>query len=250
GDLTEIAFALGAGDRIVAVDTTSSYPAAAAALPKVGYMRRLAPEGVLSSAPQLLIAAAGAGPQSALDRLRQAGVDVRIGPDAPTAAGIAEKIRFVGAALGRESEAETLAADVAEKLDAAVAAAAARETKPRVLFLLTAGPNGLMAAGDGTSAEAIIELAGGANAVSGFEGYKPLSAEVAVAAAPEILVMPTHSAEALGGADKALNRPELLATPAGRARRVIVLDGLLLLGFGPRTPEAVGTLAAAIHGDG
>lgn len=213
-------------------------------------MRRLSPEGVLSTTPDLLLGGADAGPASALDRLRQAGVEVRIGPDDDTSAGIAKKIMFVGAALGREEDAEKLANHVSRTLKAAIAKAQQRPTKPRVLFLMTAGRSGLMAAGSKTSAQEIIELAGGANAISGFEGYKPLSAEVALAAAPDVLLIPAHAARAMGGAAKALLKPELAGTPAGRNKKVVVLDGLLLLGFGPRTPEAVEMLATEIHRDG
>lgn len=247
GDITEIVFALGAGDRVVAVDTTSTYPPQAASAPKIGYMRRLAAEGVLSAAPDQLLGGADAGPDAALDQLRQAGVEVLIGPDDPTSAGIAKKIRFVGEALGLETEAEALAVSVAAELEAAVAKAQQVQNKPKVLFLMTAGRTGLMAAGARTSAQEIIELAGGVNAVSGFDGYKPLSAEVALASAPDILLLPTHAARAIGSVDSLLDRPELAGTPAGANRNVVVLDGLLLLGFGPRTPQAVSALAAALH---
>ena len=248
GDIAEIVFALGAGDRVVAVDTTSTFPAQAAALPKIGYMRRLAPEGVLSIAPGLLLGGADAGPPSTLDRLRRAGVAVRLGPDDKTSAGVAKKIMFVGDALGLRPEAEKLARAVTARLEAAAAKARSIGDPPKVLFLMTAGRSGLMAAGANTSAQEIIELAGGVNAVAGFEGYKPLSAEVALAAAPDILLTPSHAARALGGADQALERPELASTPAGRRKNIVVLDGLLLLGFGPRTPEAVEKLAAALRG--
>ena len=73
--------------------------------------------------------------------------------------------------------------------------------------------------------------------------------EAAVAAAPEAIVIPNHAVEALGGVDALLERPEIRATPVGASRRVIVIDGLLLLGFGPRTPDAVEQLAAELYGD-
>jgi iron complex transport system substrate-binding protein len=123
------------------------------------------------------------------------------------------------------------------------------ETRPSVLFLISAGRGAPMASGENTAAAAVIALARGRNALTGFEGYKPLSAEAAIAAAPEALLMPAHAVEALGGTDAVLARPEIAATPAGRAGRVIVMDGLKLLGFGPRTPEAVAELARALHPD-
>ena len=80
GDLTEIAFALEAGGRLVAADDTSLWPPEAGVLPKVGYLRRLSAEGILSLAPDLVLASAEAGPPAVLDQLRSAGVVVAAGP--------------------------------------------------------------------------------------------------------------------------------------------------------------------------
>jgi iron complex transport system substrate-binding protein len=74
GDVTEILYALGADALIVATDTTSLYPSAALQTPKVGYLRSLAAEGILSLEPTLVIAAGGAGPPETLAQLRDAGV--------------------------------------------------------------------------------------------------------------------------------------------------------------------------------
>lgn len=121
------------------------------------------------------------------------------------------------------------------------------ERRPSVLFLLSIGGGAPLAAGRGTSAAEIITLAGGRNAVQAFEGFKPLSAEAAIAAAPDVLLVTDRSLAALGGRESLLARPELALTPAGRARRVVAMDGLLLLGFGPRTPDAALRLASALH---
>jgi iron complex transport system substrate-binding protein len=116
-----------------------------------------------------------------------------------------------------------------------------------VLFLLSIGDGAPLAAGLGTSAAGIIALAGGENAIDGFEGYKPLTPEAAATAAPDVLLVTTRTLEALGGPQAVLARPEIAATKAGRDGRLVALDGLLLLGFGPRTPEAIRALASALH---
>lgn len=249
GDLTEIAFALGAGDQVVAVDTTALFPAAALALPKVGYMRQLAPEGILAMRPDLVIAAADAGPPATLDRLKAAGVRVATGPEGKDVSVIAKKIAFMGEALGREAEARALADRHASDMAAVAAALAPIEARPSVLFLLSAGRGAPLVAGTGTAADEMVRLAHGRNAVTGYEGYKPLSAEAAIAAAPEAIVVPDHAVGMMGGAEAILARPELAATPAGRAGRLVVMDGLKLLGLGPRTPEAIAELARALHPD-
>ncbi|MCG8433650.1 MAG: ABC transporter substrate-binding protein, partial [Gammaproteobacteria bacterium] len=122
-----------------------------------------------------------------------------------------------------------------------------KQKKPRVLFLLSVSNGTPLAAGVDTSASSIIELAGGVNAVGGFTGYKPLSLEAAVAAEPEFILMMTHSARELGGAEQILALPQLRLTPAASDKRLIIMDGLLLLGFGARTDCAAYLLATKLH---
>ena len=92
GSVTEIAMALGAGDLLVARDSTSTYPSEITTLPDVGYIRGLSPEGVLSVAPDLILAEADAGPPAAVDVLTAAGVPFLRMPGDPTPAGVVAKI--------------------------------------------------------------------------------------------------------------------------------------------------------------
>lgn len=89
----------------------------------------------------------------------------------------------------------------------------------------------------------MVRLAGGENAAAALEGSKLLTAEAAVAAAPDLVLAPAAALAGAGGVEGLLALPGVAETPAGRARRVIVLDDLLLLGFGPRTGEAALELA-------
>ena len=76
--MTEAVYALGAESMLVATDTTSLYPEAATRTPKVGYMRQLSAEGVLSLKPNAVIATTEAGPPVVLDQLRSAGIEVNL----------------------------------------------------------------------------------------------------------------------------------------------------------------------------
>lgn len=250
GDLAEIAFAIGAGDRIIATDDTARWPAQAAALPKVGYLRRLSAEGILSLMPDLVVASPEAGPPVVLEQLRSAGLAIETGPDGEGFDVVARKIAFVGGALGREAEAAALANDVEAQMAAVVDALAGLPDRPSVLFLISVANGAPMAAGSGTAADAMINLAHARNIASGFEGYKPLSAEAAIGLSPEAVLLPEHAVAAAGGALEAVEQAGLGATPAAREGRVVVMDGLKLLGFGPRTPEAVAELAWALHPGG
>ena len=248
GAVTEIVYALGLQDRLLAVDSTSLYPEAAAALPNVGYMRQLSAEPIIALGPELVLAIEDSGPDTALDQLRDAGVPVVIVPDSHTPRGVLEKIDLIAAALGAEAAGAELHRKVAAELSAVEEAYAAVAERPRVLFLLTISKSRTpVAAGRNTSAAGIIEMAGGVNAVDAFESYKPLSPEAAVAAAPEVLLITPRSLDLLGGMDGLLEIPEIALTPAGKAGRVVALDGLLLLGFGPRTAEAAAVLGRELH---
>lgn len=247
GDLTEIAFALGAGERVVGVDTTSKHPASVTGLPQIGYLRRLSAEGVLSLAPTQLLLAADAGPPPVLDQLRAAGVALSIAPDANTPTDVPDKIAFVGDALGLSARAAQLSNRYMSDLEAVSAKVREIETRPKVLFVLSVKNGAPLVGGEATSADAMIRAAGGVNAVSGFESYKPMSAEAILAARPNVILMMREHAERLGGAEAVLARPDIALTPAGKNGALVSMDGMLLLGFGPRTPEAVARLARLLH---
>lgn len=244
GALTEIVYALGEDGRLVATDTTSRHPPPAEDLPKVGYQRSLSAEGVLSLRPDLVLASEDAGPPAALDRIRSAGVRLVTvaGEDSPR--GVLDKVKGVAAALGREAAGTALAARLERELDALESLEPLAGT--RVLFLLNVGRGAPMVAGHDTSADAIIRLAGAANAMPDHEGYKPISPEGVVLAAPSVILLTARTLELSGGVDGVLRMPGLAHTPAGQARRVVAMDGLLLLGFGPRTAEAARGLRAAL----
>ncbi len=249
GAITEIVYALGAGDRLVARDQTSTYPPEAETLPDIGYARALSPEGVLSMNPDLVIATEGAGPPETLSVLAETEVDWVPIPEAYSAQGVLDKIALVGSALGLDEAAEALSDKVSADLERAAAHVNATVTdRPRVLFILSAANGRIMAAGDGTGADGILELAGAENAMTGFAGYKPVTDEAILAAAPQAILMMDRSGDhAISDADL-FRMPAIAATPAAATRRVIRMDGGHLLGFGPRTPEAIAQLAEALSG--
>jgi iron complex transport system substrate-binding protein len=120
--------------------------------------------------------------------------------------------------------------------------------RPRVLFSLNIGEGSDMSGGRNTTADSMIELAGGRNVMhDAFEGYKPLTAEAVVAAAPEVILLTERNLQLLQGEEGVLQRAGLAITPAGKNKRIIAMDGLYLLGFGPRTGKAVVELSHRLH---
>lgn len=245
GALTEIVYRLGAQGALVATDTTSLWPDAARALPKVGYMRTLSAEGVMSVQPTLLLAPAEAGPMTVMNQLQAAGVRIVRASNEHTFDALLANVALVADAIGRRAEGEALATEL--KRDwSATRAQLAGGAAPKVLFILSHAANNVQVAGGGTAADAMIRLARGTNAMTGFNGYKPLSAEAAIGAAPDVILVTREGLEAVGGVDALLARPGLALTPAGKRKRVVALDALFLLGFGPRLPQAVAELARGI----
>lgn len=249
GSITEIVYALGEEGRLVARDSTSTYPESALKLPDVGYMRALSPEGVLSVNPSGILALAGSGPKEAIDVLKKASVTYIEVPETYDHQGILDKVRIVGHALGVDDKAATLAKSIDADLKAAEDLTGNVGERKRVLFILSAEGGKILAAGDHTAANGIIKLAGGVNAMEGVNGYKQLTDEAALTAKPDvILMMESPGAPATADADVFAN-PALAATPAGETKTLIRMDGSYLLGFGPRTAGAVRDLAAALYGD-
>lgn len=251
GSITEIVYALDQQHRLIARDTTSTWPETALHLPDVGYVRGLSPEGVLSVNPDLVLAEADAGPPEALAVLKEAGVPLMLIPDDPTGAGILEKIRAVGAALDVAAQAGALIDDVAAQLDRVTlrAEAIAEGERKRVLFVLSGEGGRILAAGRNTEAATVIGMAGAINVFDGFEGYKPVSDEAIVQAAPDVIVMMTRGGMVTVDDATLFEMPAIAATPAGENRAVIRMGGQYLLGFGPRTAQAVQDFADALYGE-
>jgi heme transport system substrate-binding protein len=247
GSVTEVLYALGYGGQIIAVDTTSVYPQEALALPKVGYMRTLAAEPIVALRPALVIAVEHAGPRKILDQIAAAGIPVVIVSDQPTAAGVTEKIEEVAKAVGAEAQGQELADEIAKSFARIETVIEKDQAKPSVLYILSATDGAPLAAGQNTAADGVIALAGGRNALQGYEGYKPLSPEAAVTANPDFVVIAAHGLATLGGIDGLAARSDLGLIPAIKEGRVLVLDANYLLGFGPRAPAATAELASHLH---
>ncbi len=248
GSITEIVYALGEQDRLVAVDSTSLYPEAATELPDVGYLRQLSAEPILSLEPTLVLAEPDAGPPAALNQLRAAGVEVMVAPEDTSPEGISAKIEAIAAALDAPEAGRALAERVAAEFATLARDREALSGRPKVLFLLAVGNGAPLAGGADTSSDAVIALAGGVNAVEGFTGYKPLSPEAIVGAAPDFILVTERTLGLLGGREGLRALPGIAATPAGHAEGgIVAMDGLELLGFGPRAPAAARELMVALH---
>ena len=245
GAVTEIVYALGFGDRVVAIDLTSTFPAAARARPSIGYMRALSPEGVLSLGPTVVLAIEGSGPPDALEVLTRAAVPFALVPEGYDEGSVLKKIRFVAAALGVPEQGEALAKTVSEDF-AAVTAMRAKITMQRsAVFVLAVGNGTPTVAGSHTSAEGIFKLGGVENAIKGMSGYKPATAEATLAAAPQAVITMIERGHGLSP-EVMFALPAFAGTPAAKDLRLVSVPSYYLT-FGPRTAHAARDLAAQIY---
>lgn len=235
GDITEIIYALGAQETLVARDTTSLQPAVVQKLPNVGYMRQLNAEGILAMKPTLVIASELSKPSAALQQVEQAGVKVVTVTGRPELSAIGEKIAKVGEVLNRQEEAKALETKLTHQL----ASLSEKPLPVKVLYILNHSGLKAMGAGSGTAADGAIRGAGLVNAMGNVPRYQPMTQEGIVASAPQLVVVGADGLKSLGDEKNLWALPGLALTPAGKHKNLVVVDEMALLGFGLDTPGAM-----------
>ena len=247
GTVTEVVFALGLGDNVVATDLSATYPPEADALPEIGYQRSLTAESIARFAPTVLLATEIAGPEGALDDLRRLGYPLVIVPNKSSPEGPADKIRAVAAALGVAERGEVLAAE----LETAIAAnrVYAADDPPIVISLYLRGESTQFVLGEASATHWLVEAAGGIDAADllGIGDGAPVNAEAILAVEPEIILVPTAGLDSVGGIEGLMGVGGLGQTPAGQNLAVISFDDQLLLGNGPRTGALLAELRTAFE---
>ncbi len=245
GSITEIMYELGLGQEIIAVDSSSYFPSEATKKPKVGYFRRLSAEGVLSTNPTRLVASNGAGPDEALLQISNAGVEVKVFKQEIYNLGAWKSyLREVGAYFQVSLKAEQIIDRVQANINAVNSP---KERKKTAIFLMDVGDRGLVAAGKNTVPNMLFDLSYLNNIVVEFEGYKPFSAEQLIKAKPDLIVMPSHVVEKMGGVTAICKNMTIAMTTAERGCDILVMDALLALGFGTRIDQAVEILTSDEH---
>lgn len=245
GEVSETLVALGLEEKIIGVDTTSTWPQRLRELPSVGYLRQLNVEGILSLQPDLIIASHDAGPTRVLEQWRSLGINVIQVTTGPEIEQAYTAMREIGRVVGRQEAADALV----EKNRAALRALPSPDRAPRVLFMLSRAGNLPLVSGSDTKAHTMIEAAGGVNVAAAFEGYKPATPEAIVDLGPDLIIVPSHGLASFGGRDALLRDPAIRSTPAGANDRIIVVDSQLVLSLGPRLGEAIATLRHAFGAD-
>lgn len=232
--VTEIVFALGAGDQVVAADKSSIFPEEAKKLATLDLFRNISAEPIIAQDPSLVLAAEDTNPKDALEKIKAADIEVvEIGGEATVDATKA-RIEKIAGLLGLEEKATELNAGLDEQIAQAAKKSEACEKPARTMFIYARGPNTVMVAGKGTAVTSLIELAGGESVHGDIEDFKPMSAEAIVGANPDVILMTEGGLQSLGGIDGVKRLKGLGDTEAVKNGRVLTYDDAVLLSFGPR----------------
>ncbi|MBU6423168.1 MAG: cobalamin-binding protein [Chloroflexota bacterium] len=238
---TEIVFALGMGERIVADDDFSDYPAAAKSLPHVGGVDASAGK-IVSYSPDLILAI----PSVRLATLDRIGEPVFV-LDPNDIDGVYHDIADLGTLLDREGAANGIVADMRARIDAVAEKAKTATTRPRVLHEVDASdPSKIFVAGPHNFIDSMITTAGGVNVAADAPTKWPqLSPEEIVARDPQVIVL----GDAAYGVTPALvaARPGWSGISAVRSGRVYPVDQDIVSRPGPRLVQGFEAYIRLIH---
>jgi len=251
--ITETLFALGLGDRVVAVSRYCRYPAEAAALPKVGTFLQPDVELIARLRPDLTIVHPGPnGLERRLSTLKIPFVTVERG----SLASVFSSIRAIGAAAGVSDRASALVTTLEQRLQQIRTAVAGRRPQ-RVLLIVGRRPGtltDLVAVGRSSYMSDLATIAGGVNVLSqdGLPEYPRISMETVIRLAPDVIIDAGDMGDTPGQrkARQAITeglwkRQPLEAARTGRVHAVIS-DAFVIPG--PRVVEATETMASWLHG--
>ena len=245
GSLTEIIYLLRQEDKLVAVDITSNFPEEAKQLPSIGYVRALSAEGVLSLSPSLILGEDDTGPPAVMEQLSRVGIQIEIIPEENTADGIIKKVKCVAEILGVNDNIkdETLSNLNADANELKLLTETNKKEPPKVMFILSMESGSPTVGGRDTSADGLIKMTGALNVMDSFEGWKPVSTEAIIQAKPDFILISERGLNSFGSIEKLGQHPSLVFTPAAKNNNIIAMDGMAMLGFGPRTISSAKDIA-------
>ncbi|MBD8490614.1 ABC transporter substrate-binding protein [Echinicola sp. CAU 1574] len=247
GTITEIVFALGHGDEIIATDRTSTYPASMQSLPSIGYRNQIQAEGILSLGPDMILVEEGYLNDDVLFQLQNSGKEVHVFEKPLDKSSSISLIESVGQLFKEEENSKKLVGNLEQDFSRLETLKTKDKRNPEVIFIMSRGPETVFLAGKETFADAIIQLAGGKKSPVDFEGMKPLTPEALAAINPEYILLFESGWKASGGKDGLKAIQGITETEAWKKDQLIAMDGHYLSGFGPRLGKAAIELFEKTH---
>jgi iron complex transport system substrate-binding protein len=246
---SEIIFALGAEEDLVAVDLTSSYPPEIKELPTVGYHRALAAEPILSMKPTLIIEDNNIGPEHVVTQLKDLKIPMKqFGHYQHTIAGTDSLMREMGSYFHKEKKAEELCKTLNADMKQAKQQALWYDKKPKVLAIhFGQASNIYLVMTKNSTAGKMIEWAGGEMAVDGDRGMMLLSPEIVAKSDPDVILLTDFGYDRLGSKEQVGTLPGVSSTRAFKEGKVYRVEEHDMVYIGPRTGKNVIELQKLIH---
>jgi len=251
----EIIWALGAQDKVVGVDLSTTYPPEVKKVQTVGYHRALSAEGILSLHPTAVIHDNNIGPPQVVEQLKQLNIPLKtFTAKNDSFDGTKALIREMGAYFHKEARAEELCKTLDEQKAASLEKVKQYTDRPRVAVIhfgrasnvyMVVGKGG---GGDGGGVSQMIELAGGQMALENKGMQRMESPEILAQANPDVILMTDYGYDRLGGStDQTKALPGVATSNAARNNRIYRIEENVLNYFGPRSGENIAKVAAIIH---
>lgn len=243
-NLTEVLYAIGAGDRLVGNTTFCNYPAEAKNVTKVGDTMQPNIERILALSPQLVLVSTASPLEAFTKQLDQHQISVYV-TDPHDLEGVYRSIANVGDLVNEQTRAEQVVSDLRSRTQAVQRAVA---DKPRVSVFFQLSGQPLYTAGKQSFITGLIELAGGRSVTAEVnEAWPRLSDEAALASQPDAIIMLTG--DSMGESANTHVAPALKNSPALKSGRVHLISGDLLTRPGPRLIDGLEQMARALHPD-
>lgn len=246
---SEIIYALGAEENIVAVDVSSTYPPEIKQLPTIGYHRALAAEPILSMEPTLILEDNNIGPEHVVTQLKQLQIPMKhFGKYENTIAGTDSLIREMGSYFHKEEKAEELCKKLDANMQLAKKEALRYEKKPKVLTIHFGQANNIyLVMTKNSTAGKMIAWAGGEMAVDGERGMTQFSPEVVAKSDPDVILLTDFGYDRLGSTEEVGTLPGISSTRAFQEGKVYRVEEHDMVYLGPRTGENIIVLQKMIH---
>jgi len=240
--ISETVNALGYGKNILATDVTSVWPEEINRLPKVSRNRSFSVESITAYRPDLILVPEGDFSKENLYQFKSLGIRVVTIRQEFSVKGATKFIRQIAAAIGDKARGEQLAQKTESNINTTLSQLKKGSKSPKVLFIYARGVGTMNVAGKGSSIDEIIKLAGGKNAIQEFSDFKPYTTEALIKSNPDVILMFDFGLSSLGGRAAFLDLPGVSYTNAGKNKKIIEMNGPLLINFSNRLPEAIKAL--------
>lgn len=235
-NLTEIVYAVGAGDKLVGVTTYCDYPAEARQVRKVGDTLKPNVENIIALRPQVVFVSTASQLETFAGALEEQGIVIFV-TDPASLEGVYRSIQKVGEVLGQDERAGKLVEELRER----VAGVEARTKDAPAVRTFVQLDKALYTIGRDSFLTDLLDKAGGVSVTRDLDKpYPKISRETALALDPEAIILSdspgnTEPNEAFGNSS------------AVRGGRVHVVDADLISRPGPRIVEALERIARALH---